>query len=189
MMSSPRRTCNSAPEQHEIIRHRRSPTCQSSRSRRSSFTWPLPCFVPSQPDALALALDHRPLRDADRRGRPGGPRLDAVFFPPVRHRHGGDSSWRPKCAAAGGSCRCSRRPARWRAPSLTFWMGMKAGEKQPRALGAGRSDWQAIRKRIRRSGAVTLAALDLYPPAVSLHAVRPGRRRARCEAADVLRAR
>ena len=47
--------------------------------------------------------------------------------------------------------------------ALTFWMGMKAGEKSlDRWVPTRRLE--AIRKRIRRSGAVTLAALDLIPP-------------------------
>jgi membrane protein YqaA with SNARE-associated domain len=47
--------------------------------------------------------------------------------------------------------------------ALTFWMGAKAGEKSlERWVSAKRLT--AIRKRIRRSGAVTLAALDLIPP-------------------------
>ena len=47
--------------------------------------------------------------------------------------------------------------------ALTFWMGMKAGEKSlERWVPVKRV--KAIRQRIRRSGAITLAALDLIPP-------------------------
>jgi membrane protein YqaA with SNARE-associated domain len=47
--------------------------------------------------------------------------------------------------------------------ALTFWMGVKAGEKGlDRYVPAKRLD--RIRSRIRNSGAVALAALDLIPP-------------------------
>ena len=47
--------------------------------------------------------------------------------------------------------------------ALTFWMGVKIGEKGlGRYVSARRLD--RIRRRIRESGAITLAALDLIPP-------------------------
>ena len=47
--------------------------------------------------------------------------------------------------------------------ALTFWMGVKIGEKGlDRYVSARRLD--RIRRRIRESGAITLAALDLIPP-------------------------
>src|SRR5207237_9628049 len=47
--------------------------------------------------------------------------------------------------------------------ALTFWMGVKAGEKGlDRYVAAKRL--KTIRKKIRTSGALALAALDLIPP-------------------------
>jgi len=47
--------------------------------------------------------------------------------------------------------------------ALTFWMGVKIGEKGlDRYVSARRLD--RIRRRIRESGAIALAALDLIPP-------------------------
>jgi membrane protein YqaA with SNARE-associated domain len=46
---------------------------------------------------------------------------------------------------------------------LTFWMGMKAGEKGLDRYASGQR-LERIRARIRNSGAVALAVLDLIPP-------------------------
>ncbi len=47
--------------------------------------------------------------------------------------------------------------------ALTFWMGMKVGEKGLERYIAARR-LKRIRERVRTSGAIALAALDLIPP-------------------------
>jgi membrane protein YqaA with SNARE-associated domain len=63
-------------------------------------------------------------------------------------------AWIVPLLAAGGSV-----AGAW----LTFWMGAKIGEKGLNRYGP-KKRLEKIRARIRRSGAVALAALDLIPP-------------------------
>jgi membrane protein YqaA with SNARE-associated domain len=78
--------------------------------------------------------------------------IDAAVIVLAARRH--TLAWIVPLLATGGSLAGA---------ALTFWMGVKIGEKgldryaPPRRL-------EKIRKRIRKSGAVLLAALDLLPP-------------------------
>ena len=78
--------------------------------------------------------------------------IDAVVI--ILSARYGSYSWIVPLLAAGGSV-----AGAW----LTFWMGTKIGEKGlDRHVPQKRLAY--IRKRIRNSGAITLAALDLIPP-------------------------
>jgi membrane protein YqaA with SNARE-associated domain len=78
--------------------------------------------------------------------------IDAAVI--VLAARGGRSPWIAPLVATAGSIGGA---------SLTFWMGRKIGEKGlDRHIPEKRLE--KLRRRIRRSGAVTLAALDLIPP-------------------------
>jgi len=78
--------------------------------------------------------------------------IDAVVIILSARLHG--MAWVVPLLAAGGSVAGA---------ALTFWMGVKIGEKGlDRYVPSKRLE--RIRNRIRESGAVALAALDLIPP-------------------------
>jgi len=58
--------------------------------------------------------------------------------------------------------------------ALTFWMGSRSASRDSSA-GCPRNGWWQVRARVKQSGAIALAVLDLIPPPVSVHAIRARR--------------
>src|SRR3954471_19274425 len=151
-MAPARRTCSSAPLQHEIITHCASPARQSSRS--SSIKWPFPCFASAQ-DMRAfshwiLTLFASPM------GVVALAALDstlffslpfgidaAVIILAARLR---DFWWTVPLLASAGSVGGA---------ALTFWMGRKIGENGLDRF-VPKARLERIRNRIKNSGAVAL---------------------------------
>jgi membrane protein YqaA with SNARE-associated domain len=78
--------------------------------------------------------------------------IDAVVI--ILAARMGELAWVVPLLATGGSV-----AGAW----LTFWMGTKIGEKSLDRYGP-KKRLEKIRARVRRSGAVALAVLDLVPP-------------------------